>query len=458
MSAEGFTLPPPDEISSRTPENTEPSLETPIKRIIKRSFLEFLRPKNPEDDDEDDEKSKNPKQGRLRRLFGMVFPLTVDKREVSDSSHAVADKHTLATPTTEVVSLDHDRSKVQSDVTSEAGPKTDSDTEATGSALDSVSAAIEHEPAESETVDASAEAEELETGILRIDHEPTSSITDSALEVPATESANEVEPASEEAVTSRSLETVYLGGLTRAERRRLHRAEDRSYELAREQRATAEELEKLKKQLKDARKTPSNTIPKTAVSPMDSLKAPEPTEVKQASKLEITKPAKKEKESVKAENLAKLKLTEAQAEVVAKAAPEEFRREKRAEAANKHTAEKLAKTIGLEVEPTDTEQVKEIARELSHERKDLDKKSSFLVPSAITDARRSKQLAASRVLVAADDDSAVKASVASAAANSDKSNKQLQKPVSSLYQQAIYSGFVTAVIIIAVILLIILLQ
>lgn len=382
-----------------------------------------------ESEDDDEETSKD-KKGRFGRAWQMLFPKVAQKETIEGASVRTGG------------GLFFERSDVAAETTA-AEVSAESTTVTPASTTAEANTTVTEAPVEASSVDVAVETSvpEAPTATLATERpaehaadtpEPTLTSTERPAERPRTTtfdripdevvyttSRAEASPAPQPQVIERSAapERV-VASLNTTERMRQSRIERRQKDIEREVKRTNREAK---------RQEPDVVYTREAVVQQNTIeRAPVPRTHTIETIKTVEKPV--------------IKTEVAESETVAQNGPE-----RQPQPEQKRVAEQLLHTEIKEV----TEDSKEIAYELSHEHKDMDKQSAgaWAALQASADAQAKINAAA----IAA-------AQVAAQQSAQNEADKLAEARQHIVYKQAITGGFITAVIIIAVIIVMILLQ
>ena len=445
----------------RTPDKLDeadtPAVKVPesgrFKMFLQELFSEKSDGKSPdkkESDDDDEEKSKD-KKNRFSRAWQKLFP-------------KVAQKETVDGKPNNAGGLFFERDEIVED----AKP-VDAVEGSTATAVEAAESSLSAEQAPEQTVETpSVEATELLTAESEPEEaeyvEPTDETSYAEAPEPTVETENPVtaerppsfvyDRAPEEVVTmysstpesgytasavtttERAPERVVVGSLTTTERMRQSRMERRQKDIQREVKQT-------NKQLRD--QEPITVMERERVVQKTVERIPQPKQP-EAQRTEVKNTFERVAQANVQNNPEVKKVIEqrpAASEVVehtVEKAPEQ-----QPEPEQKRVAEQL-----LHTEIVDNgEDTKEIAYELSHEHKDMDKQSAAAWTAL--QASADEQAKANAAAIAA-------AQVATQQAANDEVNKLAEARQGIVYKQAITGGFVTAIVIIAIIIMLFLVQ
>lgn len=448
--AEGYSYKPIDENDATAPaEKALASKSTEAVDKFKVFIGDLFKPKEKtEEDEEDDEESESTteKTGRFSRAWRKLFSTkVVEKQEITDGGVANVREETGSNETAPAQNgLFFELARTEDEVTRSADARRTEESD-----VADASETIDTEPHIAEaapTIEAEQKPiHEEELGVLHIQRDRADQ--DSRIQEEA--HTQETAPARDQ---------YYPGGLTSGERYRLWRAE-KDAERAKKEAKTAKKTatssaKKVDKHIKVAKtaerqkpeavlaSTPE-TVPLVAAAAAERVTRPSvrPEAAKEVMRRSIEKPV----ERANVTQSERIKTTEKQEDKLPQAHEKSFEKE---------TVYNVAPEVQKVVEKLEDSETNEIAYELSHEHKDMDK-------AAASQWALLQQQADDQAKAAA---SALAAALAKDTSLTDKPSSQL--PVSStpandtskLYTQALMGGFIAAVVLFAIILTILLVK
>jgi len=424
--AEGYSYNPDDDESAeiKAPEVLVPKIE-PVDRF-KNLMSELFRDKKESkaDEEEQEDGKEKVRKGRFGRLWSKLFPSVAQKEDVAEAEPAARRGMFV-----DMVSIDIQPSaEAPSKATAEAPELALPDTEPARMNT------VEKTPLQETVLPFKTALNEPETANL--EQQITAAEAEPEIAQGTEQMAIERPPAdTDSAPTDRQY--YGYGGLTPSERHRLNRLEGRES-------ANEKELKKIHNQVnRDSAKPPvKEAIP---INYERSQAQPERTVPPVFRTPEVRREAVKH-EAVKRESIEQKAELAAEAKwlVTSEAAAQKVEELKKAYIAPVEMQKYIEKA-----ESTDT---KEIAHELSHEHKDMDKQSTAIwaalqASASATATANAKALADAQTL-----------SVRQSSQDGGANVQAPLAPKNSMYKTAVVSGMLTAVIIIAIIIVILLVQ